>query len=156
VPPSTVPIYYLPARFKKSRILELNHLPQTAKIIMAAKRVLHIEDNSSNRKAVQHIFRMVDYQLLEAVDGETGLELVQRQFPDLILLDIQLPGISGYEVASQLKADERTRQIPIIAITSYALNGDERKVREAGCDDYIAKPYRPKTLLDMLEKHLVP
>jgi len=123
---------------------------------MAAKRVLHIEDNSSNRKAVQHIFRMVDYQLLEAVDGETGLELVQRQFPDLILLDIQLPGISGYEVASQLKADERTRQIPIIAITSYALNGDERKVREAGCDDYIAKPYRPKTLLDMLEKHLVP
>jgi len=99
---------------------------------------------------------MVDYQLLEAVDGETGLELVQRQFPDLILLDIQLPGISGYEVASQLKADERTRQIPIIAITSYALNGDERKVREAGCDDYIAKPYRPKTLLDMLEKHLVP
>ena len=123
---------------------------------MAAKRVLHIEDNSSNRKAVQHIFRMVDYQLLEAVDGDTGLELVQRQFPDLILLDIQLPGISGYEVASQLKADERTRQIPIIAITSYALNGDERKVREAGCDDYIAKPYRPKTLLDMLEKHLVP
>ena len=123
---------------------------------MPTKRVLHIEDNPSNRKAVQHIFRMVAHQLLEAADGETGLELAQRQLPDLILLDIQLPGISGDEVASRLKTDEHTRQIPIIAVTSYALNGDDRKAREAGCDDYIAKPYRPKTLLDMLEKHLAP
>jgi two-component system, cell cycle response regulator DivK len=121
---------------------------------MAAKRVLHIEDNPSNRKAVQHIFRMTDYQLLEAADGEEGIELALRETPDLILLDIQLPGLSGYDVARRLREDERTLHTPIVAITSYALSGDDRKAQEAGCDDYIAKPYRPQILLDMLKKHL--
>ena len=123
---------------------------------MPPKRVLHIEDNPSNRKAVQHIFRLTDYALLEAASGEEGLELALRQIPDLILLDIQLPGLSGYDVAHRLKQDERTRHIPIIAITSYALSGDDRIAREAGCADYIPKPYRPKVLLEMLGKYLNP
>lgn len=121
---------------------------------MAAKLVLHIEDNPSNRKAVQHIFRMTDYRLVEAASGEEGIELALQEIPDLILLDIQLPRLSGYDVARRLKADERTRHIPIVAVTSYALSGDEGTAMEAGCEDYIAKPYRPQMLLEKLKQYL--
>ena len=121
---------------------------------MAAQLILHIEDNASNRKIVRHIFRRTDYRLIEATDGEAGLELALREKPDLILLDIQLPKLSGYDVARRLKNDERAKDIPIIAVTSYALNGDDTKALEAGCDAYIAKPFRPQILLECLEKHL--
>lgn len=116
--------------------------------------VLHIEDNPSNRKVVQHIFRATDYRLIEAVDGEEGVKTALAEIPDLILLDIQLPKLSGYDVARQLKADQSTKEIPIIAITSYALDGDDSKALEAGCDDYIAKPYRPNVLRERLAKFL--
>ena len=116
--------------------------------------VLHIEDNPSNRKVVQHIFRATDYRLIEAVDGEEGVQMALAEVPDLILLDIQLPKLSGYDVVRQLKADESTKEIPIIAITSYALDGDDSRVLEAGCDDYIAKPYRPEVLRERLAKYL--
>ena len=116
--------------------------------------VLHIEDNPSNRKVVQHIFRATDYRLIEAVDGEEGVQMALAEVPDLILLDIQLPKLSGYDVVRQLKADESTKEIPIIAITSYALDGDDSKALEAGCDDYIAKPYRPEVLRERLAKYL--
>ena len=121
---------------------------------MAAKRILHIEDNASNRKAVRHILRQTGLELTEAVDGEAGLRAALASPPDLILLDIQLPRLSGYEVAQRLRADEQTRHVPIIAITSYALSGDEQRTHEAGCDDYIAKPYRPKTLLEHIWRYL--
>ena len=121
---------------------------------MAARRVLHIEDNPSNRKVMQHIFRKTDYELIEAMDGEEGLEMALAESPDLILLDIQLPKLSGYEVASRLRADERFRDIPIIAVTSYALSGDDTRALEAGCDDYIAKPFRPQVLLEKLASYL--
>ena len=121
---------------------------------MAARRVLHIEDNPSNRKVVQHIFRKTDYELIEAMDGEEGLEMARAESPDLILLDIQLPKLSGYEVASRLRAEERFRDIPIIAVTSYALSGDDTRALEAGCDDYIAKPFRPQVLLEKLAHYL--
>ena len=121
---------------------------------MAARRVLHIEDNPSNRKVVQHIFRRTDYELIEAMDGEEGLETARTEGPDLILLDMQLPKVSGYEVATRLRADERFRDIPIIAVTSYALGGDDTRALEAGCDDYIAKPFRPQVLLDKLASYL--
>ena len=119
-----------------------------------APLVLHIEDNPSNRKVVQHIFRATDYRLIEAVDGEQGVQMALAENPDLILLDIQLPKLSGYDVARQLKADERAKGIPIIAITSYALDGDDAKALEAGCDDYIAKPYRPEVLRERLASFL--
>ena len=121
---------------------------------MAGKRILHIEDNPSNRKAVRHILRQTDFELTEASDGEEGLRIALESPPDLILLDIQLPKLSGYDVAQRLRADERTRHIPIIAVTSYALAGDDHKTQEAGCNDYVAKPYRPKVLLEHIRKHL--
>ena len=121
---------------------------------MAGKRILHIEDNPSNRKAVRHILRQTDFELTEAVDGEEGLRVALESPPDLILLDIQLPKLSGYDVAQRLRADERTRHVPIVAVTSYALSGDDHKTQEAGCNDYVAKPYRPKVLLEHIRKHL--
>jgi two-component system cell cycle response regulator DivK len=121
---------------------------------LTAKRILHIEDNPSNRKAVRHILRRTDYELQEAVNGEEGLERALAEPPDLILLDIQLPKLSGYDVAERLRSDERTRGIPIIAVSSYALSGDEPRAFDVGCDDYISKPYRPKILLEHLRRHL--
>ena len=121
---------------------------------MADELVLHIEDNPSNRKVVRYIFRLTDYRLLEAESGEDGLSLMETERPDLVLLDMQLPGMSGYEVAARAKADDRYRQIPIIALTSYALSGDDGKALQAGCDDYIAKPYTPDVLLECMKRHL--
>ncbi len=121
---------------------------------MNPKLILHIEDNPSNRKAVQHILRMTDYRLIEAADGQEGIDLLEKETPDLILTDIQLPRLSGYDVAKRVKSDPRFRHIPVVAVTSYGLSGDEVKAKEAGCDDYVSKPYRPKVLLEHLEKFL--
>ena len=123
---------------------------------MPNKLILHIEDNPSNRKAVQHILRMTDYDLVEAVNGQEGLDRLETVSPDLILLDIQLPKVSGYDVARRIRADDRIKHIPIIALTSYALSGDDSKALEAGCNDYLSKPYRPRVLLEYLEKYLGP
>jgi len=120
---------------------------------MSPKHILHIEDNPSNRKAVQHILRMTDYELTEAVNGQEGLNVLESISPDLILLDMQLPKISGYDVAKAVKKNDRLKHIPIIAVTSYALSGDEDRAFEAG-DDYVSKPYRPKVLLAHLKKFL--
>lgn len=116
--------------------------------------ILHVEDNPSNRKVIQHILRRTAHRLIEAVNGQEGLEMAMKELPDLILLDIQLPKLSGYEVARRLKADEKLKQIPIIAVTSYALSGDDHKAIEAGCDAYIAKPYKPVEILEGLAKFL--
>ncbi len=116
--------------------------------------ILHIEDNPSNRKVVRYLLRQTVHELIEAVNWQEGLEMAISEVPDLILLDIQLPILSGYEVAERLKADEKLGHIPIIAITSYALSGDDNKALEAGCDDYIAKPFKPKVLLDCIGKYL--
>lgn len=121
---------------------------------MAGKRILHIEDNASNRKAVRHIMRRTDYELLEAFDGEEGVRRAMEELPDLILLDVQLPRLSGYDVAGRLRAEASTRRIPIIAVTSYALGGDESRALEQGCDDYVSKPYRPAELLEHVRRFL--
>jgi len=118
--------------------------------------ILHVEDNPSNRKVVQHIFRKTEYRLIEATDGLAGVTAAFEELPDLVLLDMQLPVLSGYEVATRLRDDERTRHIPILAVTSYALTGDDATALEAGCDDYLAKPFRPQALLERLEKLLSP
>lgn len=118
--------------------------------------ILHIEDNASNRKVVRYLLRSTAHELIEAVNGRQGLELALSAKPDLILLDIQLPVLSGYDVAAQAKGHDDLCHIPIIAITSYALSGDNNKALQAGCDDYIAKPYKPHVLMDCLNKHLGP
>jgi two-component system, cell cycle response regulator DivK len=117
-------------------------------------RVLHIEDNPSNRKVVRYLLRDTPHQLSEATNGEEGLEMAFKERPDLIILDIQLPLLSGYEVAQRLREHEHFANTPIIAITSYALSGDDTKALQAGCNDYIAKPFRPQVLLDCLAKYL--
>jgi len=112
-----------------------------------SKRILLIEDTEDNRQIVRDLISTTDYELIEAVDGAAGIATAAAEKPDLILMDIQLPVIDGYEAARRIKADPALRHIPIIAVTSYALSGDEVKTLAAGCDGYIAKPFSPRELL---------
>lgn len=122
---------------------------------MTVKTILYVEDNEVNRRIVQDLLRRTSYRLIEAPDGEAGLEMARRERPDLILMDIQLPKISGIEATRTLRREPATAAIPIIAITSFALAGDEQKAKEAGATAYLAKPYSPRDLLEMIRK-LVP
>ncbi|QIG51291.1 response regulator [Nordella sp. HKS 07] len=119
-----------------------------------SKRILMIEDTEDNRQILRDLFAGTDYELLEAADGAAGLTLAQTHRPDLILMDIQLPVLDGYETTRRLKADPSLRAIPVIAVTSYALSDDERKARAAGCDAYIAKPFSPRLLLAKVREFL--
>ena len=111
------------------------------------KRILIIEDTEDNRQIMRDLLTHAGYELLEAVDGADGVAQAKRHRPDLILMDIQLPVLDGYEATRRIKADPDLKAIPIIAVTSYALSGDETKTRTAGCDGYIAKPFSPRLLL---------
>ena len=112
-----------------------------------SKRILVIEDQEDNRRIVRDLLTSVGYEIVEAVTGEEGVTMAATSLPDLILMDIQLPGLDGYEATRRIKANPALRQIPIIAVTSYALSGDDVKAREAGCDAYVAKPFSPRALL---------
>ena len=122
---------------------------------MSDKTILYVEDNELNRKIVRDLLRRTSYRLIEAVDGEAGVMTALEQRPDLILMDVQLPKISGFEATRRLRAEPATADTPIIAITSFALSGDEQKAKDAGASSYLAKPYSPFTLLSMIRK-LVP
>ena len=111
------------------------------------KRILIVEDHEDARRILRDMLASTDYQLVEAENGEQALAEVARQRPDLILMDIQLPILDGYEATRRIKADAALAAVPIIAVTSYALAGDEAKTRAAGCDAYIAKPFSPRQLL---------
>lgn len=121
---------------------------------MNAKTILYVEDHELNRKIVRDLLRRTSYRLIEAPDGEAGLTLARTQRPDLILMDVQLPKLSGIEVTRQLRAEPATADTPIIAITSFALSGDEQRAKEAGASAYLAKPYSPFTLLSMIRELL--
>ena len=114
---------------------------------MSAKVILYVEDNEFNRKIVRDLLKRTKYELIEAYDGEAGVAMAIEKKPDLILMDIQLPKISGMDAMRQLRAQEVTAQTPIIAITSFALSGDDQKAKEAGATAYLAKPYSPFDLL---------
>lgn len=117
-------------------------------------RILHVEDNPANRMIVRDLLEFNGYQVIEVFDGEEALTAAERERPDLILMDIQLPRISGLEATRRIKAREDLRCIPIIAVTSFALSGDDLKASAAGCDAYIAKPYRPRDLLLIVQQLL--
>jgi two-component system cell cycle response regulator DivK len=119
-----------------------------------SQRILVIEDQPDNRQILRDLLTSADFEVIEAEDGETGLVAVAAHRPDLILLDIQLPGIDGYEVTRRLKSDALLHEIPIIAVTSYALAGEVEKARTAGCDAYIPKPYSPRQLLAKVREYL--
>ncbi len=121
---------------------------------MNEKTILYIEDNEYNRKIVRQLLSRTSYRLLEAVDGESGVAQAQHELPDLILMDVQLPKMSGLEATRILKADPRTGHIPIIVITSFALSGDREKAAAAGATSYLAKPYSPRELLTLVREIL--
>src|SRR6476469_9258339 len=116
--------------------------------------ILVVEDQMDNRQILRDLLGNAGYELLEAENGAEALTAVARQRPDLILMDIQLPIMDGYEATRRLKADPASRSIPIIAITSYALGEDEKRARAAGCDDFVAKPYSPRALLEKIREYL--
>ncbi|MEK7709527.1 MAG: response regulator [candidate division NC10 bacterium] len=119
---------------------------------MSAKTILYVEDNEFNRKIVRDLLARTSYRLVEATDGEAGVAMALQESPNLILMDIQLPKLSGLDATRRLRADPRTAQVPIIAITSYALSGDDQNALDAGASAYLAKPYSPRELLDLIRK----
>jgi two-component system cell cycle response regulator DivK len=121
---------------------------------MSERTILYIEDNEYNRKIVRQLLGRTSYQLVEAVDGESGVALAKQLVPQLILMDVQLPKMSGLDATRALKADPRTSDIPIIVITSFALSGDREKAAVAGADNYLAKPYSPRELLALVRQYL--
>ena len=119
---------------------------------MSAKTILYVEDNEMNRKIVRDLLKHTTYLLLDAPDGEAGVALALEKRPDLILMDVQLPKVSGFEATRALRAEPGMADTPIIAITSFALTGDDEKARAAGATAYLAKPYSPFELLGMIRK----
>jgi two-component system cell cycle response regulator DivK len=114
---------------------------------MSEPTILHVEDNELNRKIVRDLLRRTSYRLIEANDGEAGVAAALEHRPDLILMDLQLPKLSGIDAMRALRQAPATAGTPIIAITSFALSGDQQKAREAGATVYLAKPYSPFDLL---------
>jgi two-component system, cell cycle response regulator DivK len=115
-----------------------------------APRILVVEDDPDNRRIVVKVLAVEGYATLEAGDGESALALARREHPDAIVMDLAIPGIDGWEATRRLKADARTADIPIIALTAFAMRGDEERAREAGCDAYLPKPCRPQAIRELV------
>jgi two-component system, cell cycle response regulator DivK len=118
------------------------------------KRILVVEDQEDNRIILRRLLSNAGYDLIEAVNGEDGVALALSTRPDLILMDIQLPVMDGSEATRRIKSNAELKSIPVIAVTSYALSGDEAKARAAGCDAYVAKPFSPRQLLAKVREYL--
>lgn len=118
------------------------------------KLILVIEDQEDNRRIIRDLLTSVNYEIIEAVTGEAGVRYAETRRPDLILMDIQLPDIDGYEATRRIKANPELSAIPIIVVTSYALSGDDVKAFEAGCDAYVSKPFSPRALLKKIREFL--
>ena len=119
-----------------------------------SKLILVVEDQEDNRRIMRDLLTSVGYEVIEAVTGEEGVATAESQHPDLILMDIQLPGLDGYEATRQIKANPDLEHIPIIVVTSYALSGDDVKAFEAGCNAYVSKPFSPRELLAKIREYL--
>jgi two-component system cell cycle response regulator DivK len=119
---------------------------------MSQKKVLLVEDNEFNRKIVRDLLARQPYELLEAHDGEAGVAAARRDKPDVIVMDVQLPKLSGLDATRAIRAEPETAKIPIIVVTSFALSGDDKKAMDAGASAYLAKPYSPRQLLDTIRR----
>ena len=117
-------------------------------------KILVVEDHEDNRRIIHDLLTAHGFDVVEAVTGLEGVRAAERQNPALILMDIQLPEIDGYEATRRIKSRPDLKHIPIIIITSYALSGDDLKAYEAGCDEYVSKPYSPRKLLTKIRKFL--
>jgi two-component system cell cycle response regulator DivK len=118
------------------------------------KRILVVEDQEDLRGVLRDLLTGSGFEVAEAADGHAGVAKAKSERPDLILMDIQLPGIDGYEAARQIKADPDLKATPIIAVSSFAMKGDEQKARASGCDEYVTKPYSPMHLLRLIRSRL--
>lgn len=130
--------------------------PRKGQLGMASKKILVIEDNQHNMKLVRALLKLGSYQMLEADNAEKGIELARRHRPDLILMDIQLPGMDGLEATRAIKQDSQTKDIPIVALTAYAMAGDDEKALNAGCTAHISKPLDTRIFLDTIGKFFAP
>jgi two-component system cell cycle response regulator DivK len=119
-----------------------------------SKRILAVEDQEDNMQILRDLLISAGYEMIEAENGEQALALAAEQRPDLILMDIQIPIIDGYEATRRIKADPALKSIPIIAVTSHAMDGGEEKARAAGCDDFVGKPFSPRQLLAKVRQYL--
>jgi two-component system cell cycle response regulator DivK len=119
-----------------------------------SKLILVVEDQEDNRRIMRDLLSSVGYEVMEAVTGEEGVAAAETHRPDLILMDVQLPGLDGYEATRQIKANPDLEHIPIIVVTSYALSGDDVKAFEAGCNAYVSKPFSPRELLAKIREYL--
>jgi len=119
-----------------------------------SKRILAIEDHEENRRILRLLLQSAGFEMIEAGDGAAGVAVAAAEKPDLILMDIQLPVLDGYEATRRIKANPDLRHIPIIVVTSYALSGDDVKAFEAGCDAYVTKPFVPRELLAKIRGYL--
>jgi two-component system cell cycle response regulator DivK len=119
-----------------------------------SRLILVVEDQQDNRQIIRDMLSALQYELAEAENGAEALAAIAKRKPDLILMDIQMPVMDGYEATRRIKADPATNGIPIIAVTSYALSGDEQKARDAGCNDYVPKPFSPRQLLAKIRQYL--
>jgi two-component system cell cycle response regulator DivK len=118
------------------------------------KRILVVEDQEDLRGVLRDLFTSSGYTVIEAPDGATGIAIAKADRPSIILMDIQMPVVDGYEATRQINADPELTSIPIVAVSSFAMKGDEEKARAAGCDEYVTKPYSPIQLLRMVRGYL--
>ena len=133
---------------------EKDESAQTSDSQASAKQVLIVEDNELNMKLFHDLLEAHGYVTLQTKDGMEALRLAREHHPDLILMDIQLPEVSGLEVTKWIKEDDDLRTIPIIAVTAFAMKGDEEKIRESGCEDYLAKPISVGKFLEAVQRYL--
>ena len=117
------------------------------------KRILVVEDQEDNRQIIRDLLDHAGFEVIEVGDGEKALTAASAHRPDVILMDVQLPLLDGYEATRRIKADQALKHIPIIVVTSHALSGVEAKARAAGCDAYVGKPYSPKALLAKIREY---
>ncbi|MAF68958.1 MAG: two-component system response regulator [Micavibrio sp.] len=121
---------------------------------MANKKVLIVEDNELNMKLFRDLLGAHNIDSVITSNGHEVIDLARKETPDLILMDIQLPEVSGLEVTAWLKAEDDLKHIPVIAVTAFAMRGDEKKIREGGCEDYLSKPISVTSFIETVEKHL--
>ncbi len=121
---------------------------------MSGKRVLYVEDNFQNKRLVKKILNAKGYEVLEAGDGLTGVEMVERERPHLVLMDINIPGIDGMEATALIKSSPHLAHIPIIALTANAMVGDRERILAAGCDEYLQKPINNATLVETVRRFI--
>lgn len=118
------------------------------------KKVLIVEDNELNMKLFRDLLHAYEIETIETRDGTKAMDMARDERPDLILMDIQLPEISGLDITRMLKQDDELREIPVIAVTAFAMKGDEQKIRDGGCEDYLSKPITVTKLIETIQKYL--